>query len=50
MTSGLNATSWENKNNSLLLELKDKNNLLSDLQEKYQQMTTIYQEATKKNY
>jgi hypothetical protein len=50
MTANLNANSWENKHSALQQELKDKNRLLSDLQEKYQQTSSTYQEEKRKNY
>lgn len=50
MTAALNSTSWENKHSALQVELKEKNKLLADLQDKYQQMSSSYQEEKRKNY
>lgn len=50
MTAVLNSTSWENKHNALQVELKEKNKLLADLQDRYQQLSSSYQEEKRKNY
>ena len=50
MTAGLATNSWESRLNNYQQELKDKENLFTEVNKKYQEMSLTYQEEKKKNY
>lgn len=50
MTAGLATNSWESRLSNYQQELKDKDNLLTEVNKKYQEMSLTYQEEKKKNY
>ena len=50
MTSNLNTISWENRNNTLQAELKQKVHTLQDLQQKYQHLYSELQDEKQKSF